>query len=114
MSGNDVAGARVVAVLLPDGWHRIVPGSFRVGPLSFRAEAGPGTPGFRFEEADAGRPYQPTVLAGPLGSIIAVRQVASAVRRIGDQDRARAALGGQRADQGTRLRVHEVRRVAGR
>ena len=53
MSDNDVAGGRVVAVLLADGWHRIVPGSFRVGPLSFGAEADSGTPGFRFEEADA-------------------------------------------------------------
>ena len=109
MSDNYVAAARVVAVLLADGWHRIVPGSFRVGPLSFEAEAGPGTPGFRFEEADAGRPYQPTVLAGPLDSIIAVRQVTSAVRRIGDPDRARAAHNGQRADQGARLRVHAGR-----
>src|SRR5262249_11570844 len=33
MSENHVAGARVVAVLLADGWHRIVPGLFRVGPL---------------------------------------------------------------------------------
>ena len=56
MSGNDMTAGRVVAVLLADGWHRIVPGSFRVGPLSFGAEAGPGMPGFRFEEADAGRP----------------------------------------------------------
>ncbi len=103
MSENHVASAGVVAVLLADGWHRIVPGSFRVGPLSFEAEAGPGTPGFRFEEADAGRPYQPTVLAGPLSSIIAVRQVPPAVRRIGDLDRARAAHNGHRADQGTRL-----------
>ena len=103
MSDNDVAGGRVVAVLLADGWHRIVPGSFRVGPLSFGAEAGPGAPGFRFEEADAGRPYQPTVLAGPLCSIIAVRQVTPAMRRIGDLDRARAAHDGQRADQGARL-----------
>jgi hypothetical protein len=47
MSDNDVAGGRVVAVLLADGWHRIVPGSFRAGPLSFGAEAGSGTPGFR-------------------------------------------------------------------
>jgi hypothetical protein len=103
MSDNDGADARVVAVLLADGWHRIVPGSFRVGPLSFEAEAGPGTPGFRFEEADAGRPYQPTVLAGPLASIIAVRQVTSAVRRLGDPDRARAAHNGHRADHGARL-----------
>ena len=65
MSDNDMAAGRVVAVLLADGWHRIVPGSFGVGPLSFGADAGPGRPGFRFEEADAGRPYQPTVLAGP-------------------------------------------------
>jgi hypothetical protein len=109
MSDNDVAGGRVVAVLLADGWHRIVPGSFRAGPLSFGAEAGPGTPGFRFEEADAGRPYQPTVLAGPMDSIIAVRQVTSAAQRIGDLDRARAAHDGQRADQGARLRVRAGR-----
>ena len=105
MSDNDVAGGRVVAVLLADGWHRIVPGSFRVGPLSFGAEAGPGTPGFRFEEADAGRPYQPTVLAGPLTSIIAVRQVTPARRRLGDPDRPQTAHHGQRADQVARLRV---------
>jgi len=105
MSDNDMAACRVVAVLLADGWHRIVPGSFGVGPLSFGAEAGPGTPGFRFEEADAGRPYQPAVLAGPLDSIIAVRQVTPAVRRIGDPDRARAAHNGDQADQGARFRV---------
>ena len=106
MSDNDVAAGRVVAVLLADGWHRIVPGSFNIGSLSFEAEAGPGTPGFRFEEADAGRPYQPAVLAGPLDSIIAVRQVTPALRRIGDPDRAWAVHNGQRADQGPRLRVH--------
>jgi hypothetical protein len=105
MSGNDIAAAGVVAVLLADGWHRIVPDSFRVGVLSFEAEAGPGTPGFRFEEADAGRPYQPTVLAGPLGSIIAVRQVTAPVRRLGDPDRAQAARHGQPADYGARLRA---------
>ncbi len=103
MSDNNVAAGRVAAVLLADGWHRIVPGSFRVGPLNFGAEAGPGTPGFRFEEADAGRPYQPAVLAGPLDSIVAVRQVTPAVRRIGDPDRARAAHNGHRADQAVRL-----------
>ena len=105
MSDNEAAATRVVAVLLADGWHRIVPGSFRVGPLSFEAEAGLGAPGFRFEEADAGRPYQPTVLAGPLGSIIAVRQVTPTLRRIGDPDRARTAHHGQRAEQVARLRV---------
>ena len=109
MSDNNVAGGTVIAVLLADGWHRIVPGSFRAGPLSFGAEAGPGTPGFRFEEADAGRPYQPAVLAGPLEAIIAVRQITPAVRRIADLDRARAAHDGQRADQGARLRVRAGR-----
>jgi hypothetical protein len=109
MSDNDVAGAAVVAVLLADGWHRIVPGSFSVGPLSFGAEAGPGTPGFRFEEADAGRPYQPAALAGPLDSIIAVRQVTPSVRRLSDLDRARAAHDGLRADQGARLRFRAAR-----
>ena len=103
MNDTLIATTKVVTVLLADCWHRIVPGSFRVGPLSFEPEAGPGTPGFRFEEADAGRPYQPTVLAGPLTSIIAVRQVTPAMRRIGDLDRARAAHDGQRADQGARL-----------
>jgi hypothetical protein len=105
MSENNVAGARVVAVLLADGWHRIVRGSFRVGPLSFDAEADSGTPGFRFEEAEAGSPYQPTVLAGPLDSIIAVRQATPAVRRVGESGRALAASNGHRAGQGGPLRL---------
>ena len=75
MSDNDISAGRVISVLLADGWHRIVPGSFRVGPLSFGAEAGPGTPGFRFEEADAGRPYQPAVLAGPLIGLCATAYI---------------------------------------
>jgi hypothetical protein len=111
MSGNGIAVGRVVAVLLADGWHRIVPGSFRVGPLSFEAEAGSGPPGFCFEEADAGRPYQPTVLAGPVNSIVAIRQVPPTAR-IGDLDRARAAHLGHRADQGTRLRAGAGRWMA--
>ena len=109
MSDNDVAAARVIAVLLADGWHRIVRGSFSVGPLSFEAEAGPGTPGFRFEEADAGRPYQPTTLAGPLDSIIAVRHAAPTVRHLSDLDRARATHPGHQADQGARWRVRADR-----
>jgi len=109
MSQNEVAAARVVAVLLADGWHRIVPSSFSVGPLGFGAGVNLGVPGFRFEEADAGSPYHPTVLAGPLDSIIAVRQVTQTVRRIGDQDRARAAHNGQRADHGARLPVRADR-----
>jgi hypothetical protein len=108
MSDNDVA-SRVVAVLLADGWHRIVRGSFSVGRQSFGAGADLGVPGFRFEEADTGSPYQPTVLAGPLDSIIAVRQAAPTVRQLSDLDRARAAHNGQRADQGAPLRVRASR-----
>ena len=104
MNDTQIATTTVVAVLLADGWHRIVPGSFSVGTLSFEAEAGPGTPGFRFEEeASTGSPYRPATLAGPLSSIIAVRQVPPAVRRTGDLDRARAAHNGHPADQGIRL-----------
>jgi hypothetical protein len=114
MSDNDVAaGGRVIAVLLADGWHRIVPGSFRVGPLRFGAGVDCGVPGFRFEEADAGRPYQPTALAGPLDSIIAVQQVRPAVRGVSDPDRASAARGGQLTGHGARLSVPAGRRAAG-
>ena len=85
MTGTQIPATTVVAVLLADGWHRIVPGSFSVGPLSFEAEAGPGTPGFRFEEeTETGSPYRSATLAGPLGSIIAVRQVGSAARHPGE------------------------------
>ena len=109
MSGDDVTPTRVVAVLLADGWHRIVPGSFSVGPMGFGASPDLGVPGFRFEEADAGRPYQPTVLAGPLDSIIAVRQVTPAARRVGDLDRARVARYGHQADDGPRRAVRAGR-----
>ena len=64
MSHNELAAPRVVAVLLADGWHRVVSSSFSIGPLGVGASADLGVPGFRFEEADDGRPYQPTVLAG--------------------------------------------------
>ena len=101
MSDTDISPAAVVAVLLADGWHRIVRGSFSVGRLSLGAGADLGVPGFSFEEADAGSPYQPTTLAGPLDSIIAVRQVAPALRRVGDLDRARTARYGHRADEDT-------------
>ncbi|HMD92460.1 MAG TPA: hypothetical protein VKG80_07435 [Trebonia sp.] len=103
MSDNGVAASRVISVLLADGWHRIIPGSFSVSPLRFGAGADSEVPGFCFEEADAGSPYQPTVLAGPLHSIIAVRQRTAALRRIGDLDRARPARGGQRTAHGRRL-----------
>src|SRR5271170_2584373 len=105
MSENGVDTTNVVAVLLADGWHQIVPSSFSVGPLSFGAGPDRGVPGFRFEESETGRPYQPTVLAGPLDSIIAVRQVTRAARRIRDLDRARAAHVGQRDEEGARLRI---------
>jgi hypothetical protein len=114
MSDNDVAAARVVAVLLADGWHRIVRGSFSVGRQSLGGGADPVVPGFRFEEADVGSPYQPTVLAGPLDSIIAVRQAASSGRYLNDLDRARAAHHGQRVDHGAQLRVRAGRWVADR
>jgi hypothetical protein len=109
MNDNEGGVATVIAVLLADGWHEIVPGSFSVGPLGLGGAADLGLPGFRFAEADAGRPYRPTVLAGPLDSIIAVRQVSSAVRRLGHQDQALAASHGHRTDQGARLRVHSGR-----
>ena len=91
MSGVTVAPAKVVAVLLADGWHRVLPGSFSVGALGFGAEAGLGALGFRFEEADLGSPYGPATLAGPLGSVLAVRQVGSAAR--GPGELARPAAG---------------------
>jgi hypothetical protein len=109
MSENGVDATSVVAVLLADGWHEIVPSSFSVGPLSFGAGPDRGVPGFRFEEAEPGRPYQPAVLAGPVDSIIAVRQVTRAARRVRDLDRARAAHLGQQADEGAQLRVRAGR-----
>jgi hypothetical protein len=110
MRDNDItAGGAVVAVLLADGWHRIIRGSFSVGPLNLGVGVDPSVPGFWFEEADADSPNRLTVLAGPLDSIIAVRQVPPAVRRIGDRDRAWAALSGHRADQTARLPVRAGR-----
>ena len=67
----------VVAVLLADGWHHIVPGSFQVAQLSFGTGADPGVPGYRFEEADTASPYGPATLAGPLTALLAVRQAAT-------------------------------------
>jgi hypothetical protein len=97
MSASEVTAARVVAVLLADGWHQIVPGSFSVGPLGFGAASDLGVPGFQFEEADVGSPYKPAVLAGPLDSVMAVRQVGPASRRTGGPDRATAAHNGHRS-----------------
>ena len=109
MNHNEFAAPRVVAVLLADGWHQIIPSSFSVGPMGFGATTDLGVPGFRFEEADDGRLYQPTVLTGPLDSIIAVRQVSPAARRVGDLDQARAARYGHRVDEATRRTVRAGR-----
>ena len=109
MSDNNIASARVIAVLLADGWHRIVRGSFSVGPLGLGAGADLSVPGFWFEEADADSPNRPTVLAGPMDSIIAVRQVPPAVRRIDDRDRAWAARSSHRTDHTARLPVRASR-----
>jgi len=75
MSNVIAANANVVAVLLADGWHQVVPGSFRVGPLGLGAHIELGRPGFRFDETRDGSPHRPASVAGPLDSIIAVRQV---------------------------------------
>jgi hypothetical protein len=78
MNGTTIATTNIVAVLLADGWHRVVHGSLSVGTLGFGADADLGTPGFCFEEADHGSPYRPATLAGPLSSILAVRLATSA------------------------------------
>jgi len=44
MSRTTVAAATVVAVLLADGWHRVVRGSFTVGPLDFAPALTPTCP----------------------------------------------------------------------
>jgi hypothetical protein len=109
MSGNTTAAGQVTAVLLADGWHQVIRGSFSVGPLGLGAHTNLGGLGFRFEEADAGSLHRPTSLAGPLDGIIAVRQLSTAVTQLGDLDRARAAHNGHRADQGPRWRARASR-----
>ena len=75
MTLHSIAADTVVSVMLADGWHRVTPGSLVISPLGFGPGADLGLPGFRFAEAEPGSPYQPTMLAGPLDSIIAVRLV---------------------------------------
>jgi hypothetical protein len=87
MNGTTVTPATVVAILLADGWHRVLRGSFLVGPLGFGTGADAGTLGFRFEEADGGSLHRPATLAGPLGSILAVRQISSAASHPGEPAR---------------------------
>jgi hypothetical protein len=95
MNGITVTTSKVVAVLLADGWHRVVSGSFSVGPLGFAAEADPNVLGFSFEEPDTASPYRPAALAGPVNSIIAVRQVTPAVRHVSTIDRRGAGHGAE-------------------
>ena len=80
MNSTGITAATVAAVLLADGWHRIVPGSFAVGPLSFDTDHAPGVPGYSFEEADTASPYGPATFAGPLTALLALRH-ATASRR---------------------------------
>jgi hypothetical protein len=80
MNSTGITTATVAAVLLADGWHKIVPGSFAVGQLSFDADDGPGVPGYRFEEADSASPYGPAAFAGPLTALLALRYM-TAFRR---------------------------------
>ena len=84
MSGTTIASARVVAVLLADGWHRVVRGSFSVGTLGFGDGTDPDMPGFHLEEADHGTPDRPATLTGPLTSILAIRQAGSPARHTGE------------------------------
>ena len=106
---DKTAAAQVTAVLLADGWHHIIRGSFSVGPLGLGGHTNLGGLGFRFEEADAGSLHRPTSLAGPLDSIIAVGQVTPAAQRMRDPDRTSAAHHGRLADQCARVLAHAGR-----
>jgi hypothetical protein len=74
MSNLPVNAARVVAVLLADGWHHITPGSFTVGTLAFGPEGAGDELGYDFEEAASTSPYGPATFAGPLSAVLAMRQ----------------------------------------
>lgn len=66
---------RISAVLLPDGWHRVVLGSFRVGILSFDpGSGGAGAAGFRFEEMNPSPSQGSGLISGVLSSLLAVRE----------------------------------------
>jgi hypothetical protein len=74
---------RVVGVLLADGWHRTVTGSFTIVPFEFAGYDS--IVGYRFHEQDDASPYPPATLAGPLTAVLAIRQIGdtAAVRRPG-------------------------------
>jgi peroxiredoxin len=105
MTANESAGNTVVAVLLTDGWHRVVAGTFSVGPFHLGLGPDLDVPGFRFEDADAGSPYQPTIVSGPLESLIAVRQIRKSPRHIDNPDRAVAGHYGHRVEHRARSRI---------
>jgi hypothetical protein len=87
MNGTKISPATVVAVLLADGWHQVLRGSFSAGALGFGGEVDPDVLGFCFDEADNGNLHRPAALAGPLASILAVRQDGSATRHPGELGR---------------------------
>jgi hypothetical protein len=72
--------ADIVAVLLHDGWHRVNPGSFTTGTFGLTTDD-TGVPGYHFEEADNASPHPPATLAGPLDTLLAIRQVTRRTRR---------------------------------
>ncbi|HKD87824.1 MAG TPA: hypothetical protein VKB62_04780 [Streptosporangiaceae bacterium] len=96
MSNVIAANDTVVAVLLADGWHQVVPGSFWVGPLGLVAHIELARPGFRFDETRDGSPHRPASVAGPLDSIIAVRQVNRGLSPSQDAVSIAGARGGRR------------------
>ena len=80
MSGTPhllVAPEKVVAVLLADGWHKIVSGSFPVGALGLSHNDDRGELGYCFEEIRTTSLDESATLAGPLDAVLAVRQVTS-------------------------------------
>ncbi|WP_370124333.1 hypothetical protein [Streptacidiphilus sp. MAP12-33] len=103
----------VRAVLLADGWHVIVPGSFRLDVLEFSqhdpvvpagsAEPNPirstGGDGFEFEEEDG-------MVAGPLSSVLAV-SYAAPVKSLGSGfDQLAQLLQGEVVQAGGAQAVH--------
>jgi len=94
---HDIAADTVVAVMLADGWHRVARGSLVISPVGFGPGADLGVPGFRFAEVP-GIPFQPTMLAGPVNSIIAVRLMSPSRARLTSRDRAGPSHVGPPAD----------------
>jgi len=68
----------VVAVLLSDGWHQLIPGTFKIGDIRIHAEA---AAGIDFGKSSATWDEHSTVAAGavvtvsaPLTSVLAIQQ----------------------------------------